>query len=251
MIRNLTPQTIAKRGLFKVNEAERLVLTIHLYMYRSNGCRTKKTTLPFCIGTLLYVVTYTDILVRSTTEYRVERNRKISIPCDFYFILAGGWQFVYIGSNFSNPVSVTLRRWLPRETIILRPLFFSPHLINDSNPTLNVVKLIFSPITRSGARELWLSKQVSVFFLGKYKPEDFSETRNVSSYRLILHTSEHCFVCFSYDPVLFVAGLRCLILESVTLMFSGFHYSVHQKYYRFARNVFVQYCRLCAFVGSG
>jgi len=156
MNQNLTPQTITNRGLSKLNEAERLVRTIHLYMYKRNGCRTKKTTLPFCIGTLLYVITYTDI--RSTGEYRVERNRKISIPCDFYFILAGGWQFVYIGSNFSNPVSATLRRWLPRETIIFRLLFFSPHLINDSNPTLNVVKLIFSPITCSGARELWLSK---------------------------------------------------------------------------------------------
>lgn len=35
-------------------------------------------------------------------------NREIPIPCDFYLGLAGGWRFVYMDGNFSNPVSVTL-----------------------------------------------------------------------------------------------------------------------------------------------
>lgn len=67
----------------------------------------------FCTCTLFYTVaTHINYIgIHSTRHriyvYRAERDQK-TIPCDFYFILAGGWQFVYIGGNFSNPVSVTI-----------------------------------------------------------------------------------------------------------------------------------------------
>jgi len=84
-------------------------------------------------------------------RYHAERERdQKTIPCDFYVISAGGWQFVYIGGNFSNPVSVTIPDGgSPERPSSVFPFFFSlSALINNSDPTLNVVKLIFFPITR-------------------------------------------------------------------------------------------------------
>lgn len=86
--------------------------TTHLYIYENTT-----TTLPFCICTLFYTVaTHINYIGIYTQWYNAHRmyvynttqsETRKTIPCDFYFILAGGWQFVYIGGNFSNPVSVT------------------------------------------------------------------------------------------------------------------------------------------------